>query len=247
MHFLGLTEARTARRIVAREPARLHFAAADGLATICATPLPKRLWRGRAHPFDISLDVQRLIAMAATEGPFVAAAPGSEAPGSVEALAALGNLALYADILARFGLRREHRIAIDWDARATVRAFAERDAPELTLARALGGDLFGQAIAWAMETERRRLGDWALAQLQDAVEDLLTLPTRDGDQILNAVAMIGPGGQAAFDTARARIAAALSGQSRICCVGPLPALSFAVIDLRRADAVASIRRASAMA
>lgn len=245
MYFLGLTEASTAHRIAARDAQRFRCAASGGLAAICATTRAPPLWRGRAHPLDKPLDVQRLIELAAAEGPFVAAALGAEISGPAEALAALGeDLAPFAQILARFGLSREHQITVTWDARATLRAFAERDAPELALARAMGRDRFGAAIADAMGAERRRLGDWAQSLLHAAAEDLLALPPRDDDQIVNLVAMIAPGGRARLDGALQRIAAALPGAPRVRRVGPLPAMSFAVIELKRADenALAQARR-----
>jgi hypothetical protein len=245
MYFLGLTEATTAPRIAARAAERFRCATVGGLAAVCATPRAPSLWRGRAHPLETLLDVQRLIELAAAEGAFVAAAPGAEIAGPAEALAALGeDLSPFADILARFGLSREHQISVTWDARATLRAFAERDAPELALAQVLGRDRFGAAIADAMGAERRRLGDWALNLLQDAAEDLLALPTRDDDQIVNVVAMIAPDGQARLDGALERIDAALPGEPRVRCVGPLPAMSFAVIEVKRADekALAQARR-----
>ncbi len=245
MYFLGLTEAATAHRIAARDADRFRCAAVDGLAAVCATQRPPSLWRGRAHPLEKLLDVQRLIELAAAEGRFVAAAPDAEISGPAEALAALGeDLAPFVEILARFGLSREHQITVTWDARATLRVFAERDAPELALARARGRDRFGAAIADAMGAERRRLGDWALSLLHDAAEDLLALPTRDDDQILNAVALTARDGQARLDAALARIEAALPGEPRVRCVGPLPAMSFAVIELKRADekALAQARR-----
>ena len=236
MYFLGLTEAATAQRIAARDAARFRCASVDGLAAVCATPRAPSLWRGRAHPLEKLLDEQRLMELAAAEGAFVAAAPGAEISGPAEALAALGeDLKPFAHILARYGRSREHQITVTWDARATLRAFAERDAPELALARALGRDRFGRAIAEAMGAERRRLGEWALSVLQEAADDVLALPTRDDDQIVNAVAMIAPDGQFRLDAALERIDAALPGEPRVRCVGPLPAMSFAVIELKRAD------------
>lgn len=210
---------------------------ADGLAAICARPQTPSLWRGRPHPLEKQLDIQRLIELAAAEGPFVAAAPGAEASSPLDALEALGeDLAPFAEILRRFGLCRELRIGVTWDARATLRDFAERDAPELALARALGRGRSGAAIAEAMAAERRRLGDWALDVLHAAAADLLRLPTCDDDQIVNVVAMFGGAGRGAHDGALHRIAAALPGEPRFRCIGPLPALSFASIELKRADA-----------
>jgi hypothetical protein len=107
--------------------------------------------------------------------------------------------------------------------------------------RALGRDRFGEAIAQALGAERRRLGDWALAQLLGASDDMLTLAPRDDDQIVNAVVMIRPGGRDALEAALARIGAALPGEPRIRCVGPLPALSFAAIELKSADVSALAR------
>ena len=240
MYFLGLTDAETARRIVERGAPRLRAAAAADLAAICACEVRPKM--AGAHRLERLLDVQRLMETAAAEGPFVAAAPGAEIEGPDEALRALGeDLDPYAAILRRFGRAREFQITIAWDARATLRAVAERAAPELAVARRLGRVPFGEAIAASMQAERRRLADEILHILHEAAEDVLALPTGDDDQIANIVAMIGPEGQGRLDAALERIDAQLPGDPRIRCVGPLPAMSFAVIDLKRADARALAR------
>ena len=242
MLFLGITDSATAGRLVAR--GRFRAAVADDLAALCAEanePAPS-LFSRKPHPLERLLDVQRLLEAAAEEGPLLAATPGAQAATPEEALGALGgDLRPFEASLRDYGRAREFQIFVSWDARASLRALSERARPELVAAQALGREHFGAAIAQAMAGERARYVEAARAILQDVALDTLELPTRDEEQILNLVVMIDPADGPRLDAALERIDAELPGEPRIRCVGPLPALSFIAVELRRADASAMAR------
>jgi hypothetical protein len=248
MLFLGITDAATARRLVAR--GRFHAACAGDLAALCAEQRARPssfFFPPKPHPLERLLDVQRLLEAAAEQGPILAATPGTQAESADEALAALGgDLSRFAEPLGAYGRACEYQVAVAWDARASLAALAAREAPELAAARALGRERFGEAIARAMTAERARFADAARTALQAVALDLLELPTPGEDQIANIIVMIGPDGGPALDAALERLDADLPGEPRIRCVGPLPAHSFVAIELKRADAAAMARARDAL-
>ena len=244
MMFLGLTDAAGAERLASLRVAEATFTtrlAGRGLAAVGANA-PAATWLarsvgGRLNALQGLVSRQRLLEALAERGPIVATAGDAEVADLDEAVAALGpDLAPFEAALARFGLKREYQLLVAWDAQATLKAVAGRPEVGLAAARAEGRRRFGEALSAAMEAERRRLVGICLGEFAAAVEDLIALPTSEADLVVNALALVAPDGGARLDAALARVDAALPGEPRVRCLGPLPATSFAAIEFQRADA-----------
>jgi len=228
--FLGLTDAAGGRRIAGARSAQ---------ARLTTRPAGRGLVAVGAHAATASSLAwrQRLLEALAARGPIVAVAGGAEVADLEEAVSALGpDLAPFEAALARFGFKREYQLRVAWDAQATLKTVAGRREAGLAAARAEGRRRFGEALAAAMQAEQRRVADICLGEFAGAVEDLIALPTLEADLVVNALALVAPEGGARLDAALARVDAALPGEPRVRCLGPLPATSFAAIEFQRADA-----------
>jgi hypothetical protein len=218
---------------------KLSFVTALGLtAVLAAVPKPRfTLFQRRRSLLDL-LEVQRVLEALAASGSVLPACPGTLVDDSSEALELIcADASRLRSALEEFGAARQFQIVVTWDGPAMVGAIKRRaDVIEAVDAAAVSGRLAaGKALQAIMIGERERLSGEILARLSPAVRDILAMPQDGEDCVANLVVLIDADSDARLDAALVELDALLPGKSRVRCIGPLPAVSFAAVSLDRID------------
>jgi hypothetical protein len=218
---------------------RLSFVTALGLtAILAAVPKPRfSLFPRRRMLLDL-LEVQRILEAIGAAGSVLPACPGTLLDDSSEALELLcADAASLRAALEEFGTTRQFQIIVTWDGPAMVGAIRHRaDVTAVLAASAASGRLAaGKALQAIMLGERERLSNEIVARLSAVVRDRLTMPQDGVDCVANLVVLIDACSEPRLDAALIELDALLPGNSRVRCIGPLPAVSFAAVSLDRID------------
>lgn len=218
---------------------RLSFVTSLGLAAVLA-PMPKPgffLFQ-RQRALRELVELQRILEALAAAGPLLAARPSTRVEDEAEALELIsGNAAQLRAALQDYGSARQFQITVRWDAVAMVAGIKDRAEVVAALARAAlqGRMVAGKMLQDIMITEREKLAHEIRARLSLVAREMVAMP-QDGDAcVANLVVLIAADAEAGLDAALAELDRLLPGDSRIRCVGPLPALSFAAVSLERID------------
>jgi hypothetical protein len=169
---------------------------------------------------------QRLLEGLLGFGPLLAA---PQAPQIESEADALGLIAAHAkrlrDGLAEFGSHLQFQISVKLDPAKALAALKQD--PEIKAALAGGG----LALRDVMVARRDAMAEEASRLLKTGCLDSLSLPGEGEDMLVNMVVMIARDGEPALDAAVNAIDAMMSDALSIRYVGPLPALSFAAINI----------------
>jgi hypothetical protein len=218
---------------------KLNFVTALGLTAILAkVPKPRFTFFPRRRMLLDLLDVQRVLEAIAAAGSVLPACPGTLLDDSSEALELIcADASRLRGALEEFGAARQFQIIVTWDGPAMVDAIKSRaDVVAAVAVAAPSGRLAtGKVLQGIMMGERERLSARILAQLSPVVRDILAMPQDGEDCVANLVVLIDANAESMLDAALAELDALLPGKSRVRCVGPLPAVSFAAVSLDRID------------
>ena len=228
--------------------ARLGFVTALGLTAVLApVPKPRFSFFPRRRMLLDLLEVQRILEAIAAAGSVLPACPGTLLDDASEALELIcADASQLRTALEEFGTARQFQIIVTWDGPAMVGKIKGRTDVVAAVADAApaGRLAAGKALQGIMMGERERLSGEIVARLSLVARDILAMPQDGEDCVANLVVLIDAGREARLDTALAELDALLPGNSRVRCVGPLPAVSFAAVSLDRIDPdrIAAARR-----
>lgn len=241
MLLIGFTSPEAARRMTEAAP-RVDGAVLDTLqegavvAVLATLPRnPLRLFTRKSGLKDL-VRIQRILEALLPHGPLLATRPGTRAdrPEIRTVLRAEQDNLLEA--LRAFGTDVQYQITVLWDGTAVLTNAAADETLRTAVAAAAGGDADGRA---AMLTHLRTLRDGLQAQLRDLIAPVVIesqiLPLDGEEMVANLTVRIRRGGETALEEALASLDALLPGNSRIRLIGPLPALSFAAVNLEHID------------
>jgi hypothetical protein len=218
---------------------KLNFVTALGLTAVLATvPKPRFTFFPRRRMLLDLLDVQRILEAIAAAGSVLPACPGTLLDDSSEALELIcADASRLRGALEAFGATRQFQIIVTWDGPAMIGAIKSRaDVIAAVAAAGASGRLAaGKALQAIMMAERERLSGEIFARLSPVVRDILAMPQDGEDCVANLVVLIDAHAETMLDAALTELDALLPGNSRVRCVGPLPAVSFAAVSLDRID------------
>lgn len=217
----------------------LSFVTTLGLTAVLATmPKPRFTFFPRRRMLQDLLEAQRALEAVAAAGPVLPARPGTLLDDSSEALELIcADASALRAALDEYGTMRQFQIVATWDGPATVGSIKQRaDVVEAVAAASpLGRLAAGKALQGIMLAERERLSVEIFGRLSRVVRDILAMPQDGEDCVANLVVLLDAGSEARLDAALIELDALLPGNSRVRCIGPLPAVSFAAISLDRID------------
>jgi hypothetical protein len=241
--LIGITRPEVAARLEASGglagATRLSFVTSLGLAAVLA-PMPKPgffLFQ-RQRALRELVELQRILEALAAVGPLLPARPSTRLEDEGEALELIcGNAARLREALQAYGSARQFQVTVTWDARAMVAAIKHRaDVVEgLSRAAPRGRLAAGKFLQEIMVGEREKLAREIRERLSKVAREVAEMPQDGTDCVANLVLLIEADAESALDSALAELDRLLPGDSRIRCVGPLPALSFAAVSLERID------------
>ena len=218
---------------------RLSFVTSLGLTAILANmPKPRFTLFPRRRILQNLLEVQRVLEAIAAVGPVLPACPGTLLDDSSEALELIcADASALRSALDEFGTTRQFQIIATWDGPEMVSAIKNRPdvVAAVAAAKPLGRLAAGKALQAIMMGERERLSQEILARLSPIGRDILAMPQDGEDCVANLVVLLDDSSEARLDAALLELDALLPGNSRLRCIGPLPAVSFAAVSLDRID------------
>jgi hypothetical protein len=218
---------------------RLSFVTSLGLAAVLA-PMPKPgffLFQ-RQRALRELVELQRILEALAAAGPLLPARPSTRLEDEAEAIELIGaNAGQLREALQNYGSARQFQVTVRWDAAAMVAAIKDRADVVTAIARAApqGRMAAGKILQDIMLTERANVAREIWARLSSVAREILAMPQDGDDCVANLVVLIAKDAESALDVALSELDLMLPGDSRIRCVGPLPALSFAAVSLERID------------
>jgi len=218
---------------------KLSFVTALGLtAVLAAQPAPRFTFFPRRRTLLELVEVQRILEALAAAGAVLPACPGTLLEDSSEALELIcAEAARLRAALDDYGTTRQFQVTVKWDATAMVGAIKQRADVVAALAAAAprGRLAAGKALQAIMLGEREHLARDIVARLSQLAREILVLPQDGEDCVANLVVLVDASAEERFDAALIELDELLPGDSRIRCVGPLPAVSFAAVSLDRID------------
>ncbi len=159
---------------------------------------------------------------------------------------------MFRDTLATYASKEQYEVVVLWDVGKVIQQIATDERivavkqqvaqlpPEQLEA---GRMLVGQLVHAALQERRRAIATEILAVLRDLPEDTIENPLMDDTMVSNLALLIDEARTAELDERLNTLDAQFAGTLQIRCVGPLPAYSFATLEVQPppAEAVEAAR------
>jgi hypothetical protein len=149
--------------------------------------------------------------------------------------------ALLRSTLATYTGKQQREVLVLWDVQKTIQEIAAGEEVATLRTQIIGRPeeettteriALGQMIHAGLQQRRSAISTQMISRLRSVAEDLIVHPNMDDSMVINLAMLIADSREGDLDDALDALDAQFDGQLQIRCVGPLPAYSFATLEVR---------------
>ena len=147
---------------------------------------------------------------------------------------------LFQDALATYASKEQYEVVVLWEVAQVIQQIATDERILAVKAQVSqlppeqlesGRVLLGQLVHGLLQERRRTIATEVLAVLRDVTEDSIVNPLMDDAMVSNLALLVDEARSAELDARLSVLDEQFAGKLQIRCVGPLPAYSFATLEV----------------